>query len=122
MFGAPPGKTYGIRAAGLPPYGTRAPERLMQNKSSSRAAEPFDLGTLVPPGVRSVRLEIRLRKDSIRIRISAEDPAGGAAPAIAAGAVLWRAPGTPLLLSLPRDVAVLVDVDTEETAGSEPGL
>ena len=78
-------------------------------------AEPFDIGTLIPPGVRRVKLEIRLKEESVGIRVVGAEDRDGAMQAAGGGAVLWRAPGTPVLLSVPPDLALVIDI------GSEPG-
>ena len=78
-------------------------------------AEPFDIGKLVPPEARRVRLELRFAKDRISIRVlSAEGTAAGAALRAVGGAVLWRSPDAPILLNVPTNLHVLViDADTE---------
>ena len=79
------------------------------------ADDAFDIGPLVPRDSRHIKLEIRLSTSSVVLQIlDAEDPAA-AQGGLLARAVLWREPGQSVVISVPRDLhVVLID------AGSEP--
>lgn len=78
------------------------------------ADDAFDIGPLVPRDSRHIRLELRLAGSSVVLQIlDAEGPA--AAPgSLLARAVLWREPGRSVVISVPRDLhVVLIDAHSE---------
>jgi hypothetical protein len=78
------------------------------------ADEAFDIGPLVPRDSRQIKLEIRLSGSSVVLQIlDAEDPAA-ARRGLLARAVLYRQPGSSVVISVPKDLhIVLIDAHSE---------
>jgi hypothetical protein len=78
------------------------------------ADDAFDIGPLVPRDSRHIKLEIRLSASSVVLQIlDAQDPAA-AQGGLLARAVLWREPGRSVVISVPRDLhVVLIDARSE---------